>query len=112
MRISTKINVSGCLIVVFLLILKLSITSITAVELTFELPDNAKECFFQDIQKNQTASLEFQVRIPRVQSRNEQKNMLKRNMTVKMILFLFNDYVYLSLPFGYEEILCHFLFLF
>lgn len=58
MRISSKINVSGCLVVVFLLILKLC----DAVELTFELPDNAKECFYQEIQKNQTANLEFQVR--------------------------------------------------
>lgn len=31
------------------------------VELTFELPDNAKECFYQDIKKNQSATLEFQV---------------------------------------------------
>lgn len=33
------------------------------VELTFELPDNAKECFYQEIEKNVTASLEFQVNI-------------------------------------------------
>lgn len=76
MRISTDINVSGCLIVVFLLILKLSISSITAVELTFELPDNAKECFYQDIQKNQTASLEFQVRLYELQVRHDQKMQL------------------------------------
>nr|CAD7453570.1 unnamed protein product [Timema tahoe] len=31
------------------------------VELTFELPDNAKECFYQEILKNVTATLEFQV---------------------------------------------------
>lgn len=31
------------------------------VELTFELPDNAKQCFYQDIEKNATALLEFQV---------------------------------------------------
>ncbi|XP_046390031.1 transmembrane emp24 domain-containing protein 7 [Ischnura elegans] len=31
------------------------------VELTFELPDNAKECFYQEIDKNVTATLEFQV---------------------------------------------------
>ncbi|KOC65048.1 Transmembrane emp24 domain-containing protein 7 [Habropoda laboriosa] len=31
------------------------------VELTFELPDNAKQCFFQEIEKNATAMLEFQV---------------------------------------------------
>ncbi|XP_026472175.1 transmembrane emp24 domain-containing protein 7-like isoform X2 [Ctenocephalides felis] len=32
-----------------------------SVELTFELPDNAKECFYQDIQKNTSVTLEFQV---------------------------------------------------
>ncbi|XP_043250112.1 transmembrane emp24 domain-containing protein 7-like [Colletes gigas] len=31
------------------------------VELTFELPDNAKQCFFQEIEKNATVKLEFQV---------------------------------------------------
>ncbi|CAK9823608.1 Transmembrane emp24 domain-containing protein 7 [Anthophora retusa] len=31
------------------------------VELAFELPENAKQCFFQDIEKNVTAVLEFQV---------------------------------------------------
>ncbi|XP_023720029.1 transmembrane emp24 domain-containing protein 7 [Cryptotermes secundus] len=31
------------------------------VELTFELPDNAKECFYQEIQKNVSSTLEFQV---------------------------------------------------
>ena len=33
-----------------------------AVELTFELPDNAKECFFEEIEKGAEATLEFQVR--------------------------------------------------
>lgn len=31
------------------------------VELSFELPDNAKQCFYQEIEKNETAMLEFQV---------------------------------------------------
>ncbi|XP_076294880.1 transmembrane emp24 domain-containing protein 7 [Lasioglossum baleicum] len=31
------------------------------VELTFELPDNEKQCFYQEIVKNETAMLEFQV---------------------------------------------------
>lgn len=31
------------------------------VELTFELPDNAKECFYEDIEKGTESSLEFQV---------------------------------------------------
>ena len=34
-----------------------------AVELTFELPDNAKECFFEVIEKGTEATVEFQVRI-------------------------------------------------
>lgn len=33
------------------------------VELTFELPDNAKECFYQEIQKNVSSTIEFQVNI-------------------------------------------------
>ena len=32
------------------------------VELTFELPDNAKECFHEVIEKGTEATLEFQVR--------------------------------------------------
>ncbi|XP_058468235.1 transmembrane emp24 domain-containing protein 7 [Malaya genurostris] len=32
-----------------------------SVELTFELSDNARECFYEEIKKNQTATLEFQV---------------------------------------------------
>lgn len=34
---------------------------VNSVELTFELPDNARECFYEEIKKNQTATLEFQV---------------------------------------------------
>lgn len=35
--------------------------TINSVELTFELPDNSKECFYQEIGKNKTAILEYQV---------------------------------------------------
>ena len=31
------------------------------VELTFELPDNAKECFYEVIQEGKTSTVEFQV---------------------------------------------------
>lgn len=34
-----------------------------SVELTFELPDSAVECFYQDIEKNTSASLEYQVKL-------------------------------------------------
>lgn len=34
------------------------------VELTFELADNAKECFYQEIEKNVSSTLEFQVGDP------------------------------------------------
>lgn len=32
-----------------------------ATELTFELPDSAKECFYEEIKKNTSCTLEFQV---------------------------------------------------
>lgn len=31
------------------------------VELTFELPDNAKQCFYQEVERDVTSTLEFQV---------------------------------------------------
>lgn len=34
-----------------------------SVELTFELPDSAIECFYQEIDKNTSAALEYQVRL-------------------------------------------------
>jgi len=34
---------------------------VSSVELTFELEDNSKECFFQNITKGDPASLEYQV---------------------------------------------------
>uniref|UniRef100_U5EQ79 Putative emp24/gp25l/p24 family of membrane trafficking n=1 Tax=Corethrella appendiculata TaxID=1370023 RepID=U5EQ79_9DIPT len=37
------------------------INIVKCVELTFELADNAKECFHEEIKKNQTATIEFQV---------------------------------------------------
>lgn len=33
-----------------------------ATELTFELADSAKECFYEEIKKNTSCTLEFQVR--------------------------------------------------
>lgn len=45
------------------LLLVLSVLSaIDCVELTFELMDNAKDCFYQEIEKNTSAQLEYQVR--------------------------------------------------
>lgn len=41
----------------------------TSVELTFELLDNARDCFFEDIPKNTSCTLEFQV-IPQNWSRS------------------------------------------
>ena len=32
-----------------------------AVELTFELPDNEKQCFYEDIKAGEKTSVEFQV---------------------------------------------------
>ncbi|XP_063707311.1 transmembrane emp24 domain-containing protein 7 isoform X2 [Culicoides brevitarsis] len=61
MKVSKKLNVSAGLAIFFCFYFKTTKNAITAVELTFELPDNAKECFYQEIKKNQSANLEFQV---------------------------------------------------
>lgn len=53
-------SLSLAIIVLFALCHQIPVAQ--CVELTFELPDNAKECFHEEIQKNQTAALEFQVR--------------------------------------------------
>lgn len=45
----------------FCLVVACSFISTKAVELTFELPDNARECFYEEIAKNVSATLEFQV---------------------------------------------------
>lgn len=50
-------NVNFYLITLLLGLVRLS----CSVELTFELLDNAKDCFFEFIEKNTTATLEFQV---------------------------------------------------
>lgn len=44
---------------------------IASVELTFELPDNSKECFYQEIGKNKSAILEYQVKIMENNSQGE-----------------------------------------
>lgn len=44
-----------------LLSLLLTILLTGGVELTFELPESAKECFYQEIDKNVSSTLEFQV---------------------------------------------------
>ena len=49
---------SSAILLSWLLVLRLS----EAVELTFELPDNAKECFFEVIEEGTSATLEFQVK--------------------------------------------------
>lgn len=46
-------------ILVFLLCFYL--THVFAVELTFELPDNAKQCFHEDIRQGVKSTIEFQV---------------------------------------------------
>lgn len=48
--------VSACWVLVLVLLAKTE-----AVELTFELADNARECFYQDIDKGTQVTLEFQV---------------------------------------------------
>lgn len=49
-------------ITIFLLFLSCISSSLT-VELTFELPDNAKECFYEEIEAGTDFTVEFQVYI-------------------------------------------------
>lgn len=43
------------------LLLVVALSSVQAVELTFELPDNAKQCFHEEIGKDVKSTIEFQV---------------------------------------------------
>ncbi|CAD7084807.1 unnamed protein product [Hermetia illucens] len=52
------LSIRNFIVALFLLYFK---QTADCVELTFELPDNAKECFYEEIRKNQSAVLEFQV---------------------------------------------------
>lgn len=51
---------------VFLLVLISCLQALYCVELTFELPDNAKQCFHEDIRQNVKSTIEFQVFLARV----------------------------------------------
>lgn len=53
MGICTKWNVLSLIVAYFQLA--------AGVELTFELLDNAKDCFYEDVKLNTTVTLEFQV---------------------------------------------------
>lgn len=39
----------------------LLVATIGCVELTFELADNARDCFYQEVKKNDTVTFEYQV---------------------------------------------------
>ena len=53
-------HIHCCLLLVLTVILHLG--CVNSVELTFELPDSAKECFHEIIEKDTESTLEFQVR--------------------------------------------------
>lgn len=46
---------------VYILVIIAFINLHSCTELTFELPDSARECFHEEIKKNTSATLEFQV---------------------------------------------------
>ena len=47
--------------VICLLVCCLQLLAVGGVELTFELPDNAKECFYEEIEVGTEFTIEFQV---------------------------------------------------
>ncbi len=48
----------------FLLILAVYIAIVNATELTFELPDNEKQCFYEDLEQGAKFDIDFQVIVP------------------------------------------------
>ena len=47
--------------IVHLIIVSTMLAKTHSVELTFELPDNAKECFYEYIEEGKSSTVEFQV---------------------------------------------------
>lgn len=50
-------------IVVGLFVALLTLIAVECTELTFELEDNARQCFYEDIKKDTKGTLEFQVSV-------------------------------------------------
>ena len=50
-------------IVVGLVVALLTLIAVEGTELTFELEDNARQCFYEDIKKDTKGTLEFQVSV-------------------------------------------------
>lgn len=50
-------------IVVGLFVALLTLIAVECTELTFELEDNARQCFYEDIKKDSKGTLEFQVSV-------------------------------------------------
>lgn len=48
-------------IVVSVVVVLLTLIVVECTELTFELEDNARQCFYEDIKKDTKGTLEFQV---------------------------------------------------
>ena len=46
-----------------LIVALLTLVAVQCTELTFELEDNARQCFYEDIKKDVKGTLEFQVSI-------------------------------------------------
>ncbi len=64
-RSEPEINMAGCSSIHMLIAFAAVFFSVAnhcgAVELTFELPDSAKECFYEVIEQGKESTLEFQV---------------------------------------------------
>ena len=48
-------------ILTLVVLLALCVLPVECVELSFELEDNAKQCFYEDLKKGSKSTLEFQV---------------------------------------------------
>lgn len=54
--------VTNSLVLCYFSALFLMFHIVSGVELTFDLPDSARDCFYEDVKKNTSVVLEYQVR--------------------------------------------------
>ena len=69
---------------IYFVTLAILLQTARGVELTFELPDNAKECFYEVIEEGKTSTVEFQV------SQAQKLNVFLSWLTSKSMYGLFN----------------------
>jgi p24 family protein gamma-3 len=91
-------NKNKSIFIIILLIFILKINLIKSVQLTFELPDNERQCFYEDIKKGEESVIEYQV----ITGGNYDVDMILKN-PLKKILYQDQKKQYDSFKFITDE---------